>query len=381
MPKAYPEEFRRDVVAVARKGETPLTQIAKDFGISQSCVKNWVKQADIEDGHRPGATRDESAELREARKRIRQLEQEAEVMRRAVAYFSRDVNPKMIYPLVLDLAADRIPVAVTCRVLGFSTQAFYKWKKHPVSQRDWDDAHLINIAYDIHAEDPAFGYRFIADELPARGIRAGENRVARLCSQQRIWSVFAKKRGLNRKAGPPVHDDLVRRRFTATSPNTVWLTDLTEHATGEGKLYLCAIKDVYSNRIVGYSIDSRMKASLAVSALNHAVAFRSPIATVVHSDRGSQFRSRKFLNALSVNGLQGSMGRVGACGDNAAMESFFALLQKNVLDRQRWTTRAELRLAIVVWIEKTYHRTRRQRRLGKLTPIEYETINRPALAA
>jgi transposase InsO family protein len=177
MPKAYPEEFRRDVVAIARKGEIPLTQIAKDFGISQSCVKNWVKQADIEDGNRPGVTRD--------------------------------------------------------------------------------------------------------------------------------------------------------------------------------GLYLCAIKDVYSNRIVGYSIDSRMKASLAVSALHHAIGARSPVATIVHSDRGSQLRSRKFVNALSTNGLQGSMGRVGACGDNAAMESFFALLQKNVLDHQRWATRQELRLAIVVWIEKT----------------------------
>jgi transposase InsO family protein len=287
----------------------------------------------------------------------------------------------MTYPLVLDLAADGIPVAVTCRVLGFSTQAFYKWKRCPVSQRDWDDAHLINAALDIHADDPAFGYRFIADELPARGIRAGENRVARLCSAQRIWSVFAKKRGLNRKAGPPVHDDLVRRHFSATSPDATWLTDITEHATSEGKLYLCAVKDVFSNRIVGYSIDSRMKASLAVSALNNAVSLRSPAATIVHSDRGSQFRSRKFVNALSVNGLRGSMGRVGACGDNAAMESFFALLQKNVLDRRRWATRDELRLAIVVWIEKTYHRTRRQRRLGRLTPIEFETINRPALAA
>jgi putative transposase len=194
----------------------------------------------------------------------------------------------MMYPLVLDLAADKIAVAVTCRVLGFSTQAFYEWKKHPVSQRDWDDAHLINAAYAIHADDPAFGYRFIADELADRGFTAGENRVARLCSQQRIWSAFAKKRGLNRKSGPPVHDDLVARRFTADAPNAVWLTDITEHATGEGKLYLCAIKDVFSNRIVGYSIDSRMKASLAVSALAHAVAFRAPTATVVHSDRGSQ---------------------------------------------------------------------------------------------
>ena len=286
-----------------------------------------------------------------------------------------------MYPLVLDLAGDGIPVTVTCRVLGFSTQAFYKWRKHPVSQRDWDNAHLINAARDIHSDDPAFGYRFIADELPEHGITAGENRVARLCRQERIWSVFSKKRGLNRKSGPPVHDDLVDRKFTAAKPNQVWLTDITEHWTDEGKLYLCAIKDLYSNKIVGYSIDSRMKASLAVRALRNAVNQRDPVGTIVHSDRGSQFRSRKYVKELSRNGLKGSMGRVGACGDNAAMESFFALLQKNVLDRQRWSTREHLRLAIVVWIERTYHRKRRQRRLGHLTPVEFETINQTATAA
>ena len=133
---------------------------------------------------------------------------------------------------------------MTCRVLGFSKQAFYAWCKDPVTTRDWADAHLINAAVDIHHDDPAFGYRFIADELPAYGITAGENRVARLCSVQRIWSVFAKKRGLGRNAGPPVHDDLVRRNFAAGAPDQTWLTDITEHPTGEGKLYLCAIKDV-----------------------------------------------------------------------------------------------------------------------------------------
>jgi transposase InsO family protein len=145
----------------------------------------------------------------------------------------------MTYPLVLDLAAAGIAVAVTCRVLDFSKQARYKWRRNPVTQRDRDDAHLINAALDIHADAPAFGYRFIADELPAKGITAGENRIPRLCGQERIWSIHAKKRGLNRKAGPPVHDDLVKRVFTAATPNLVWLTDITEHATAEGKLY-CA---------------------------------------------------------------------------------------------------------------------------------------------
>ncbi len=270
---------------------------------------------------------------------------------------------------------------MTCRVLAFSTQAFYKWRKAPLSQRDWDDAHLISAARDIHADNPAFGYRFISDELPGRGITAGENRVARLCFWERIWSIFAKKRGLNRRSGPPVHDDLVQRQFSAQAPNQVWLADITEHRTDEGKLYLRAIKDVYSSRIVGYSIDSRMKSWLAVAALDHAVALRSPAETIGYSDRGSQFRSRNFVHALSYNGLHGSMGRIGACGDNAAMESFFALLQRNVLDRRRWTTRAELRLAIVSWIERTYHRRRRQRALGRLTPIEFELLHTPAATA
>jgi transposase InsO family protein len=139
---------------------------------------------------------------------------------------------------------------------------------------------------------------------------------------------------------------------------------------------------VYSNKIVGYSMGDRMTAALAVSALRNAIALRSPAGTVVvHSDRGSQFRSAAFVRTLRSNGLTGSMGRAGACGDNAAMESFFALLQKNVLDRHRWDTREQLRLAIITWIERTYHRRRRQRRLGRLTPIEYETINKVAHAA
>jgi transposase InsO family protein len=288
----------------------------------------------------------------------------------------------MIYPLVRELATDGIPVVVTCRVLGFSPQGYYKWRNNPVSTRDWSDAHLVDAAMAVHADDPVFGYRFIADELAAsHAITASENRVHRLCRQHRIVSVISKRKGTARRPGPAVHDDLVRRVFSAAAPNRLWLTDITEHPTAEGKLYLCAVKDAFSNRIVGYSIDHRMKASLAVAAVRNAIGLRSPVGTVVHSDRGSQFRSSKFVRLLRDNGLAGSMGRVGACADNAAMESFFSLLQKNVLDTQRWTTREELRLAIVTWIEATYHRRRRQRGLGKLTPIEFEVVHEVAHAA
>ena len=213
----------------------------------------------------------------------------------------------MMFPLVRDLAVDSIPVAVTCRVLGFSKQAFYKWNANPVTQRDWDDAHLIQAAREIHHDDPAFGYRYIRDELAEQGIVASRNRVNRLCTMSRLWSVHSRKRGLNRKPGPPVHDDLIERDFAAAAPNELWLTDITEHPTAEGKLYLCAVKDACSRRIVGYSIDSRMTSALAVNALRNALALRGHVVAIVHSDRGSQLR----LNGSSQHRLVGAI--VGAC--------------------------------------------------------------------
>ncbi|GAA1505825.1 hypothetical protein GCM10009788_06890 [Nocardioides humi] len=291
----------------------------------------------------------------------------------------------MMYPLVRELAVDGIPVTVTCRVLKIARQPYYRWLQSPVTDADLVEAYRANALFDAHKDDPEFGYRFLLDEAKDAGQDMAARTAWRICSDLGWWSAFGKpKRVKAKRPGPPVHDDLcavtdkhgvVRHVFAADAPNQLWLSDITEHRTAEGKLYMCAVKDVYSNRIVGYSIDSRMKSRLAVAALNNAVARRGDIAgCVVHTDRGSQFRSRKFVHALNRHCMVGSMGRVGAAGDNAAMESFFALLQKNVLDRRTWETRDELRIAMVTWIERTYHRRRRQAGLGRLTPIEYEAI-------
>nr|WP_139721235.1 IS3 family transposase [Serinicoccus chungangensis] len=385
--KPYPQEFRDDVVRVARNREpgVGLDQIAKDFGIHFTTLYSWMKKADEDDqGGRPGAAV-ASAELREAKRRIRLLEQENEVLRRAAAYLSQANLPEMMYPLVRELAVDGIPVTVTCRVLKIARQPYYRWLARPVTDTARGQAYRANALFDAHLDDPEFGYRFLADEARDAGQSMSERTAWRLCSDNGWWSAFGKKRGRNgKKPVPPVHEDRcavtdkngrTRHAFTATTPNELWVGDITEHWTGEGKLYVCAFKDVYSNRIVGYSIDSRMKSRIAVAALNNAVARRGNVTgCVVHTDRGSQFRSRKFVHALNRHDMVGSMGRVGAAGDNAAMESFFALLQKNVFDRRQWVTRDDLRIAIVTWIERTYHRRRRQDALGRLTPIEFETI-------
>jgi putative transposase len=277
---------------------------------------------------------------------------------------------------VKELALDGIPVAVTCRVLKLARQPYYRWRADPVTDAERAEAYRANALFDAHRDDPEFGYRFLVEEARAAGEPMAERTAWRICAANNWWSMFGKKkRGKNGKAGPPVHDDLVARDFTAGDPNTLWLADITEHPTREGKLYLCAIKDAFSNRIVGYCMDSRMKPRLATTALNHAAARRGEVAgCILHTDRGSQFRSRKFVHALGRHDMVGSMGCVGAAADNAAMESFFSLLQKNFLDRRRWETREELRIAIVTWIERTYHRRRRQAALGRLTPIEFEAI-------
>ncbi|MER6567447.1 IS3 family transposase [Streptomyces sp. NPDC001093] len=385
MPKSYPEEFRQDVVRVARNRGPGVTveQVATDFGVHPMTLWKWMRRADVDDRTKPGTTSQESAELREARRRIKLLEQENEVLRRAAAYLSQAHLPKRIYPLVKELAGDGVPVTVACRVLKLARQPYYRWLAQPVTDAMLEEAYRANALFDAHRDDPEFGYRFLADEARGAGAVMADRTAWRICRDNRWWSAFGKKRGKGKKAGPPVHDDLVRRDFTATCANRLWLADITEHATGEGKIYLCAIKDAFSNRIVGYSIDARMKSRLAVAALDNAVARRGDVdGCILHSDRGSQFRSRKFVRALDRHRMAGSIGRVGAAGDNAAMESFFSLLQKNVLDRRAWATREELRIAIVTWIERTYHRRRRQASLGRLTPIEFETVmTTPALQA
>ena len=240
----------------------------------------------------------------------------------------------------------RVPITVACRVLKLARQPYYRWREHPVTEADSVQAHRINALHDAHHEDPTFGYRFLAHEAKKSGWRMSRRTAWSLCSTSGILSAAQRRRrGKGKKAGPPVFDDHVQRIFTADAPNRVWLTDITEHrTTGEGKVYCCAIKDLYANRIVGYSISDRMTAQLAVDALNNAVTRRKiegqeVAGCILHADRGSQFRSRKMAHALNRHGMVGSMGRVGAAGDNAAMESFWSLLQTNVLNQRRWTTR------------------------------------------
>ncbi|CAA9416459.1 MAG: Mobile element protein [uncultured Ramlibacter sp.] len=214
-----------------------------------------------------------------------------------------------------ELAADGIPVAVTCRVLNIARQPYYRWLHRPVTAAELTQAYRANALVDAHRDDPEFGYRFLVDEAKVAGQSMAERTAWRICSGNGWFSAFGKRkrRGKGGKVGPPVHDDLVRRNFTAEGPNRLWLADITEHRTGEGKLYLCAIKDVWSNRIVGYSIDARMKSRLAVAALDNAVARRGDLAgCILHTDRGSQGGFNRSSQRLDTEVCDGRQHEAGA---------------------------------------------------------------------
>ena len=177
-----------------------------------------------------------------------------------------------------ELACEGIPVSLSCRVLGFSRQGYCPWRVNPVCDREWSDAQVINEIRSIREKDSTFGYRLITDELKDASVVMGENRAHRLCRENRLYSgIIRPKRGSGKTPGPAVHDGLLQRNFTASRVSEKWLLGITEHSTNSGKLYLCAILDCSSRRIVGYSMDSRMKSSLAVNALRHAGNARKPV--------------------------------------------------------------------------------------------------------
>ena len=229
-----------------------------------------------------------------------------------------------------ELAADGIPVAVTCRVLKLSRQPYYRWLANPITPSEVVEAYRANALFDAHRDDPEFGHRLLADEARDAGEAMSDRTAWRIASSNGWWSAFGKKRGRNgKKPGPPVHDDLcavvdedgrTRHVFAADAPNQLWLVDITEHKTAEGKLYCCAIKDACSGKIVGYSIDSRMKSRLAVQALENAVAMRGDVAgCVVHSDRGSQggfnWSSQHLVIAEVSDGSSSAGSRSGGAAE------------------------------------------------------------------
>ena len=271
------------------------------------------------------------------------------------------------------------PVALMCRALEVNRTSFHDWERRPPSDRSLQDAWLLEQIKQIHETNRrVYGAPRIHAELRlGRGIRVGRKRVERLMKSAGVSGLVAKKYGRTtiRVPGVRVADDLVERQFRPSTPNVLWLADITYLRTWEGWLYLAAVQDAYSRRIVGWSMADHMRAELVVDALTMAVHRRRPDPGVIHhSDQGSQYVSLGFGQAARDAGIAISMGSRGDAYDNAVAESFFATLKKELVHRRSWQSKRELGSAVFEYIEAFYNRERRHSTLGMLSPAQYELL-------
>lgn len=269
------------------------------------------------------------------------------------------------------------PVSVLARVLNVNRTAYYAWARRPASRREIEDRDLTRKIKEIHAANRGvYGSPRIHAELRiAHGIKVSRKRVERLMVDARISGLIKKRRGKTtvRVPGVRVASDLLLRDFTATAPDQVWAADITYLKTWEGWIYLAAVQDLYSRRIVGWSMADHMRAELVTDALKMAVHRRQPAQGLIHhSDQGSQYVSLAFGQLARANGIAQSMGHVGSAYDNAIAETFFATLKKELISRRSWPTKAELRPEVFEFIEGFYNRKRRHSYLGWLSPAEFE---------
>jgi putative transposase len=268
-------------------------------------------------------------------------------------------------------------IKTMCRVLGVSRSGFHAWERRPPSARRIEDDRLVERIREIHAANRAvYGSpRVHAELVLSDGERIGRKRVERLMRRAGITGPRAKKRGRTtiRVPGVRVCEDLVDRAFLAAAPNRLWVADITYLRTWEGWLYLVAVQDVFSRRIVGWSMADHMRTELVTDALQMALAQRRPEPGLIwHSDQGSQFVSLAFGQRARAAGIAQSMGSRGDCFDNAVAESFFATLKKELIHGRAWPSKAELRTEVFEYIEVFFNRRRRHSTLGMLSPAQFE---------
>jgi putative transposase len=271
-----------------------------------------------------------------------------------------------------------------CRVLDVSTSGYYAWRHRQPSRRAQENAVLLEQILILHVwSRRTFGAPRIHAKLVEDGMKVGHNRVARLMRRAGIQGVTRRKRRGTTRRNPEAQpsDDLVDRKFTQTAPNQLWVADITYIPTGEGVLYLAVVVDAFSRRVIGWAMAARMKTQLVLDALEMAIWQRRPKGVIHHSDHGSQYTSIDFGRRCRKAGIRPSMGSVGDCFDNALCESFFATLECELLDRNKFSTRADARRAVFDFIEGWYNLHRLHSSLDYDTPTRYEKRYAERIAA
>lgn len=277
---------------------------------------------------------------------------------------------------LISLEKANYPVSLMCRVLGVSRSGYYAWLKRGPSKREVEDLSLLSEIEAIHERSRGtYGSPRVVAELKDKAFQVGRRRVARLMRENGLTARFKRPFRRTTEVDPalPVTPNTLDRRFDVEGVDQVWVTDITYLRTDEGWLYLAVVIDLFSRRVIGWSMANHLRAELALGALRMALGHRVPSKDLLHhSDRGCQYACHDYRKALDENGILCSMSRKGNCWDNAVAESFFGTLKTELAHRARWKTRDEARLEVHEYIEIFYNRQRKHSYLEYLSPVEFE---------
>ncbi|HGH4669794.1 TPA: IS3 family transposase [Enterobacter cloacae] len=369
--KRYPEEFKIEAVKQVIDRGHSVSSVATRLDITTHSLYAWIKKYGPDSSTNKEQS-DAQAEIRRLQKELKRVTDERDILKKAGGVLRKAV--RLRYAFIRDNSRCW-PVRLLCRVLDVHPSGFYAWFKQPYSQRHQVDLRLTGQIKQFWLESGCvYGYRKIHLDLRDSGQQCGVNRVWRLMNRAGIKAQVGYRSPRARKGEASiVSPNRLQRQFNPDAPDKRWVTDITYIRTHEGWLYLAVVVDLFSRKIIGWSMQSRMTKDIVLNALLMAVWRRNPQKQVlVHSDQGSQYTSHEWQSFLKSHGLEGSMSRRGNCHDNAVAESFFQLLKHERIKKKIYGTREEARSDIFDYIEMFYNSKRRHGSSNQMSPTEYE---------
>ncbi|MDM8007120.1 MAG: IS3 family transposase [Phycisphaerae bacterium] len=375
--RQFSREFKVEAVRLVKERGVTVAQAARDLDVHENVLRKWVQEfgADARQAFPgKGIMKPEQAEIARLKKEVAKLKMERDIPKKSRSLLREGVDMKFGF-----VAKHRgvWPVMLMCETLGVSRSGFYAWLDRPRSRRALEDEVLgAQIRQSFLGSDRTYGARRVWHDVLALGTRCGLHRIERLMRAQALRA-RPRRRGLPADRGErcAVADNVLDRQFQAEAPNRKWVADFTYVWTAEGWLYVAAVLDLYSRRIVGWSMHDSMTAQLVADALMMAVWRRGrPQELLHHSDQGSQYTSEHFQKLLTEQGIVCSMSRAGEVWDNSAMESFFSSLKTERTARKVYRTREQARSDVFDYIERFYNPTRRHSTIGYLSPVQFEQM-------
>ncbi|MGB2739092.1 MAG: IS3 family transposase [Cognaticolwellia sp.] len=379
--KTYSKEFKLDAIALVRDQNYSIAEAARNLEVSAQILGRWIKEAENDDGHAfrgNGKLTPEQDEIRKLKAQVKRLEMERENIKKSDGLLCQRNEVKYTF-----IAQNKKiwPVTLMCRVLGVKNNNYYSYQKRQ-SQMPVDTEHqemlqwVKNIA---EFSDNTYGERRIQKALNSLDFTVGRRKTAQLMKEANVWVRYKKKykATTNSDHNKPIYDNELKQDFDVESPNQAWVQDITYIWTSEGWLYLAIVIDLYSRKVVGWSMGSRMKAQLVCDALTMAIWQRKPKAgLIIHSDQGVQYASHQYRRILRLHGFVGSMSKKGCCWDNAVAESFFGSLKQERVHWRNYQTRYAAQQDVMNYITMWYNSQRMHSYLGYQSPNEFERTRR-----